>query len=63
MDVTPRSRMMSRGHSAAVEVDMSKTKKRIIDIVSELKVAIYIRVSTKWQIDLVILPLKREELP
>ena len=47
MDVTPRSRMMSRGHSAAVEVDMSKTKKRIIDIVSELKVAIYIRVSDR----------------
>ena len=42
---------------------MSKTKKRIIDIVSELKVAIYIRVSTKWQIDKDSLPLQREELP
>ena len=54
--------MVSRGQSAAVEVDMSKTKKRIIDIVSELKVAIYIRVSTKWQIDKDSLPLQREEL-
>ena len=42
---------------------MSKTKKRIIDIVSELKVAIYIRVSTKWQIDRDSLPLQRDELP
>ena len=42
---------------------MSKTKKRIIDIVSELKVAIYIRVSTKWQVDKDSLPLQREELP
>ena len=42
---------------------MSKTKKRIIDIVNEQKVAIYIRVSTKWQIDRDSLPLQRDELP
>lgn len=42
---------------------MSKTKKRIIDTMNELKVAIYIRVSTKWQIDKDSLPLQRDELP
>lgn len=42
---------------------MSKYKKRIIDTMNELKAAIYIRVSTKWQIDKDSLPLQRDELP
>lgn len=42
---------------------MSKAKKKNINSVSEQKVAIYIRVSTKWQIDKDSLPLQRDELP
>lgn len=42
---------------------MAKPKKKITDLISEQKVAIYIRVSTKWQIDKDSLPLQRSELP
>lgn len=42
---------------------MAKSTKRIMELINEQKVAIYIRVSTKWQIDKDSLPLQREELP
>lgn len=41
---------------------MAKSK-RLASIINELKVAIYIRVSTRWQIDKDSLPLQRDELP
>lgn len=42
---------------------MAKIAKRLAAISNTLKVAIYIRVSTKWQIDKDSLPLQREDLP
>ncbi len=42
---------------------MANSKRRLSALVSSQKVAIYIRVSTKWQIDKDSLPLQREELP
>lgn len=42
---------------------MAKIAKRLAAIFNTLKVAIYIRVSTKWQIDKDSLPLQREDLP
>lgn len=41
---------------------MTKAK-RLASIINELKVAIYIRVSTRWQVDKDSLPLQRDELP
>ena len=42
---------------------MAKAARRMASLINELKVAIYIRVSTKWQIDRDSLPLQREDLP
>ena len=42
---------------------MGKTRKRTIDTINEQRAAIYIRISTKWQIDKDSLPLQRDELP
>jgi DNA invertase Pin-like site-specific DNA recombinase len=41
---------------------MAKSK-RLASTINELKVAIYIRVSTRWQVDKDSLPLQRDELP
>lgn len=41
---------------------MAKLAKRISDALSDLKVAIYVRVSTQYQVDRASLPVQREEL-
>lgn len=41
---------------------MAKLAKRISEVLSELKAAIYIRVSTQYQVDRASLPVQREEL-
>lgn len=42
---------------------MTRSERRLAEITSGSKAAIYIRVSTKWQIDKDSLPLQREDLP
>lgn len=42
---------------------MTKASKKLAAIANELKAAIYIRVSTRWQVDKDSLPLQRDDLP
>lgn len=41
---------------------MAKLAKRVDDALKKLKAAIYIRVSTQYQVDRASLPVQREEL-